>query len=146
MDSCELVPGKGIRCGDAEIYFGMARKALREMLGWKPTAETLWDDEDEYMQADGEDWLRLRFLDGKLCDIEVLGGGLQHEGLELKSTSWSALEPALETLGHSLRKTQWLGEGKDCVALHVNIATHDDVGGDGDGIEWVITSSDFHNE
>jgi hypothetical protein len=36
-----------------------------------------------------------------------------------------------------------LGDGHECTSLGVNIATHEEVGGDGDGIEWVILSAEI---
>jgi hypothetical protein len=146
MDNCELVPGSGIRTAGGDIFFGMQRKVLRERLGWKPTADTMWDDEDEYPLADGGEWLRLRFVDSKLCDIEVLGGHLQYRQIELMATRWKILEPQLAEYEYEFVDTEWLGEGKDCLDLQINIATHEDVGGDGDGIEWVIMSTDFQVE
>ncbi|MET0936883.1 MAG: hypothetical protein ABWX83_12885, partial [Luteibacter sp.] len=94
MEHCELVPGRGIRRGDTDIFFGMPRKKLRDALGWQP-AESMWDDEDEY-SADGNDWLLLRFLDEKLVDIQVVGGQLAHEGIELRATDMPKLRAALK--------------------------------------------------
>jgi hypothetical protein len=45
--------------------------------------------------------------------------------------------------GMTLRPTEWLGDGWDCVELHLNVASHEDVGGAGDEMEWVILSSLF---
>ena len=146
MEHCELIPGRGIRRGDTDIFFGMPRKKLREALGWKSGGENMWDDEDEYTAADGSDWLRLRFLDDKLCDIEVMGGNLAHEGIELVATTLPALRTALKKTGMALEKTEWLSEGNDCVDLQIVVASKDDVGDLGDEIEWVITSSDFRVE
>jgi hypothetical protein len=124
----------------------MPRKKLRDALGWKAGGENMWDDEDEYSTAEGDDWLRLRFLDDKLCDIEVMGGQLVHEGIELVATDLPALRMALKKAGMALEKTQWLSEGHDCVDLQIVVASREDAGDVGDEIEWVITSCDFRVE
>lgn len=146
MEHYELVPGRGIRRDTTEIFFGMPRKKLRDALGWKAGGENMWDDEDEYSTPDGNDWLRLRFLDDKLCDIEVMGGNLVHEGIELVATTLPELRVALKKTGMALEKTQWLSEGHDCVDLQIVVASREDAGDVGDEIEWVITSSDFRVE
>jgi hypothetical protein len=104
MEHCELVPGRGIRRDSTDIFFGMPRKKLRDALGWKAGGENMWDDEDEYSSPEGNDWLRLRFLDDKLCDIEVMGGHLIHEGIELVATDLPALRAALKNLAWRWRK------------------------------------------
>jgi hypothetical protein len=146
MEHCELIPGRGIRRGDTDIFFGMPRKKLRDALGWKSGGDNMWDDEDEYTDTDGGDWIRLRFLDDKLCDIEVIGGRLTHEGIELRATDMPKLRAARKQVGLALEKTEWLSEGHDCIDLQVVVASRDDVGDIGDEIEWVITSSDFRVE
>ncbi|MET4677961.1 hypothetical protein [Luteibacter sp. ME-Dv--P-043b] len=146
MDHCELIPGRGIRRGDTDIFFGMPRKKLREALGWKAGGESLWDDEDEYTDTGGTEWVRLRFLDDKLCDIEVIGGTLTHEGITLFPSDMPTLRAALKDAHMDLEKTEWLSEGHDCVDLHIVVASKNDVGDVGDEIEWVITSSDFRTE
>lgn len=148
MEQCELVPGRGIRCGKTEIFFGMPRARLRQELNHKaPNAgESMWDDEDEYTGGDGAEWLRLRFLDDKLCDIEVLGGKLAHEGIELLDTDMPALRNALKASGMALEKTEWLTEGHDCIDLQIVVASREDTGDAGEEIAWVITSSDFRVE
>ena len=146
MEHCELVPGRGIRRDTTDIFFGMPRKKLRDALGWKAGGENMWDDEDEYSTPDGDDWIRLRFLDDKLCDIEVMGGSLIHEGIELVATTLPALRVALKKAGMALEKTQWLSEGHDCVDLQIVVASKEDAGDVGEEIEWVITSADFRVE
>ncbi|MGA7439169.1 MAG: hypothetical protein WBW32_13695 [Luteibacter sp.] len=161
MEHCELVPGRGIRRGTDNIFFGTPRATLRKLLGKpKPPTNSMWDDEDEY-DAYGKEWLRLRYLDEKLCDIEVLGGKLVHEGLELKDTDFRTLRDGLHNSGIAIHdETEWLSEGRDCIDLQIVIATRDDVddldddddeGVDVDGaadergsrIAWVIASVDF---
>lgn len=150
MEHCELIPGRGIRRGDTDIFFGMRRKALRDALGYKPGGDNMWDDEDEYADGGGHDWLLLRFLDDKLCDIEVRGGNLSHEGIELKQTSMPQLRRDLKTKGMALEKTEWLSEGHDCVDLQVVVASERDIeefsDDTGDKIAWVISSCDFKVE
>ena len=146
MEHCELVPGRGIRRDTTDIFFGMPRKKLRDALGFQAGGENMWDDEDEYSTPEGDDWLRLRFLDDKLCDIEVMGGHLVHEGIELVATTLPALRVALKKAGMALEKTQWLSEGHDCVDLQIVVASKEDAGDVGEEIEWVITSSDFRVE
>lgn len=155
MKHCELVPGRGIRHGDIDIFFGSKRTELRKALGDpKPqTADISWDDEDEY-EVDTAEWLRLRYLDGKLCDIEVLGGELVHDGIELKNTDIRTLKDKLHNCGIVIDdESQWLTDGRDCIDLQIVVATLNDVGeagepGDemGNGIAWIIASSGFEVE
>ncbi|HEY4293177.1 hypothetical protein [Luteibacter sp.] len=148
MEQCELVPGRGIRRDATEIFFGMPRTKLRQALDYQEPrgGDSIWDDEDEYADRNGAEWLRLRFLDDKLCDIEVLGGHLVHEGVELLATDLESLRLALKRGGMALEKTEWLSEGHDCVDLQIVVASRDDAGDAGDEIAWVITSSDFRVE
>jgi hypothetical protein len=149
MEQFELVPGRGIRRqrDNIEIFFGAPRARLRDVLGYqKPAGEALWPDEDEYTDGHGAEWLRLRFLDEKLCDIEVLGGNLVHEGIELFATTLESLRLALKQKGMALEKTEWLSQGHDCVDLQIVVASQDDAGDAGDEIAWVATSVDFRVE
>ncbi|UPG94175.1 hypothetical protein [Luteibacter aegosomatissinici] len=147
MKHCELVPGKGIRHGEHDIFFGLERSAVRKVLGKPKPQEGMWDDEDEY-EVEREDWLRLRYLDNKLCDIEVLGGALAYDGVELKHTDIRTLKAGLNNCGIAVDDlTEWLSEGRDCVDLQIVVATGDDIGEPGgDKIAWVITSRDFKVE
>jgi len=147
MKHCELVPGKGIRHGDHDIFFGLRRNAVRKVLGKPVPNDSMWNDEDEY-EVDGDEWLRLRYLDDTLCDIEVLGGSLAHDGVELKHTDIRTLKAGLNNCGIAVDDlTEWLSEGRDCVDLQIVVATGDDIGEPGgDKIAWVITSVDFKVE
>lgn len=155
MKHCELVPGKGIRHGDTKIFFGARRKEMRKALGEHkpPEGEINWEDEDEY-EVDGNEWLRLRYLDDKLCDIEVLGGSLVFDGIELKATDIRTVKDKLNNLGLAISdESDWLSEGRDCVDLQIVIATLTDIGepggpGDemGDGIAWIFASTGFEIE
>ena len=60
-----------------------------------------------------------------------------------RNTSFAKLKRQFKAMKLSFRNTKWLGDGQDCPELAINIARHEDVGGDGDGIEWVILSSTF---
>ena len=53
--------------------------------------------------------------------------------------------PLIESLlrNEDSKSASVLGDGQECPALGVNIATHQDVGGDGDGVEWVILSTNI---
>lgn len=150
MEHCELIPGRGIRRGDTDIFFGMRREPLRKALAYEAGADGMWDDEDEYADGEGNDWLLLRFLDDKLCDIEIRGGLLTHEGIELKNTLMPRLRTDLDGKGMALEKTEWLSEGHDCVDLQIVVASEKDIeefsDDIGDKIAWVITSSDFKVE
>jgi hypothetical protein len=147
MEHCELIPGKGIRHAGTDIFFDTQRSVLRDVLGYKASGDSMWEDEDDYSR-DGEEWLRLRFLDGKLRDIEVLGGTLAYDGMELKNTDIRTLRDVLHNVGLVVEdETEWLKDGRDCIDLQIVVATGDDVGEPGgDRIEWVITSADFKVE
>jgi hypothetical protein len=76
--------------------------------------------------------------------VEFLRGDLRLDGIALHSdANWPALAESLAAKGFRFDPTGFLGDGKECGSLGVNIATHSDVGGEGDGIEWVIVSPDI---
>jgi hypothetical protein len=151
MHHYELIPGKGIRFGEIEIFFNKQRTELRAELGFdKKENEGIFDDEDEY-GIDGEDGILLRFLGNKLCDIEVHGGRLVYDDIELKHTDIRKLQDALHNSGIALsEESEWLTEGRDCIDLQIVVAT----AGDADQVEddnydriaWVTTSVDFKVE
>lgn len=151
MEHCELIPGQGIRCGNIEVFFGMNREALRTSLGYvKKAHESVFDDEDEYCIG-REDWLILRFLSGELCDIEVHGGSLVFDDIELKHTDIRTLQDRLNNSGlHLIEESGWLTQGRDCLDLQIVVATAGDVdeveNDDYDRIAWVMTSRDFKVE
>jgi hypothetical protein len=39
--------------------------------------------------------------------------------------------------GYSITCSSYYADGQDCPELGINIATRREIGGDGDGIEWV---------
>ena len=47
----------------------------------------------------------------------------------------------LKRQGHAARETRWMVDGRDFPSLGINLASREDMGGDGDGVEWV--SRDF---
>jgi hypothetical protein len=103
-----------------------------------------YPDEDDFITVDGTTFIRVRYQDDTVRDIEFLAGQLRYKGFEMHDrATLKEVQRFLSSQNHSLRKTSWLGDGLDCVSLGINIACHDDVGGDGDGIEWVILSRNF---
>jgi hypothetical protein len=108
------------------------------------TPSPIFDDEDDFHHPHDGTFLRIRYANSNVRDIEFLDGFLSYKGVTLfGSVSWSDVESGLAALGNQFRETEWIGDGFDCLPLAVNIATHEQVGGDGDGIEWVIMSSMF---
>jgi hypothetical protein len=76
--------------------------------------------------------------------VEFLRGDLRLEDVALHDGAhWPALAESLAAKGFRFEGAGFLGDGKECGSLGVNIATHSDVGGDGDGIEWVIVSPEI---
>lgn len=145
-ESWELVPHKGIQKSETKVFFGMERTVLHSILGkcFGPP-KSFRSDEDDYEAEDGT-WIRLRFNGNKLRDIEFIGGSLFLGDMQLHSgANWVFLHKMLAAKGYTFRETEWLGDGFDFEALGINIATHEQLGGDegDDGIEWVIASSDW---
>jgi hypothetical protein len=141
----ELLPRTGIEGDSIKIVFGMDRQALRDMMSKKFSApESHYPDEDDFISADESTFIRIRY-DGTLVrDIEFLNGLLKYQGINLHSnTNFTELEEKFIEAGFTFRLTEWLGDGQDCQELGINIATREDVGGDGNETEWVILSSDF---
>ena len=142
----ELLPFIGIERGGFKLSLGMERQDLlaamsRDFLPPEPSA---YIDEDDFLTEDGSTFIRVRYGGTKVQDIEFLGGALKYQGIDLhSSTTFDEIERRFEPLGFTFRPTQWLGDGADCPELAVNIATREDVGGDGEEIEWVILSSNF---
>lgn len=144
--SWELVPHKGIESGAVKIFFGMERAPLRSLLSeFIGLPKSFRSDEDDYEAEDGT-WIRLRFGSDKLRDIEFLGGSLFFAGIQLHhGAHWDVLQKSLAAEGYSFRETEWLGDGFDFVGIGINIATHEQLGGDegDDGVEWIIASGDW---
>ena len=151
MATWELVPRQGIRTIGVDLVLGMDRASARAALGGETGGETgaglagpvsHFPGEDDYTDADT--WIRLHYDDGTLHAIELLRGDLRLDGIALLGGAyWPALEEALAAKGFRFESAAAYGEGRECASLGVNIATHEDAGGDGDGVEWVIVSSDI---
>lgn len=145
MAEWTLIPQKGIERGDLAIHFGMPRLKIREQLrNVFPAPRSHFEDEDDFEDEDNGTLIRVRFDDTGVRDIEFLGGLLMYNGVSLFGDGeWPDVQQQLAALGNTFRSTEWLGDGYDCLPLAVNIATHEQIGGDGDGIEWVIMSTNF---
>ncbi|MFT3814602.1 MAG: hypothetical protein QM740_14680 [Acidovorax sp.] len=141
----ELLPRTGIESSSIKIAFGMERQELQGMMSKEFSApESNYPDEDDFISADKSTFIRVRYEDSRVKDIEFLAGTLMYQGINLHfGTTFTELKKKFGDLGLSFRLTEWLGDGQDCQELGINIATHEDVGSDGDEIEWVILSSDF---
>lgn len=145
----EFVPFEGITSKPLAIMLGQSRKALRTRAAsvfspLEPNPD--YPDEDDFITLDGTTFIRVRYQDDTVRDIEFLSGSLRYNGVELfDQATLKSVRRFLESENHPLRATKWLGDGLDCVSLGINIACHDDIGGDGDGIEWVILSRNFND-
>lgn len=144
----QLLPRQGIACGPLTIGFGQQRAALRAAMaaaGFVPPEPDRYQDEDDFLSADKSTFIRVRYDAGnKVQDIEFLGGALAYQGMALHDgANFADLKKQFKAAQLQFRDTQWLGDGQDCPELGINVATREDAGGDGDGIEWVILSSTF---
>jgi hypothetical protein len=145
MTVWELEPRRGIRTSGIELPLGIDRSAARAALAATMDGpQSNFPDEDDFTSAADGTWIRLRFDGDTLQMIEFLGGDLRLDGIALHDGAyWPALAESLASKGFAFEPASILGDGLECGSLGVNIATHEDVGGDGDGIEWVIVSTDF---
>lgn len=145
MAEWKLVPQIGIEQGELAIHFGMCRSSVRDLLREEfPQPQSHFDNEDDFQHSTDGTLIRVRYNESVVQDIELLAGCLSYEGLKLSGGGdWPDVKQGLASLGNDIRETEWLGDGFDCVPLCINIATHEQLGGDGDGIEWVIMSSEF---
>ena len=142
----QLIPRVGIASGSVEISFGQERAELSRILAddFLAPAKTTFADEDDFHSEDKSVFIRVRYSGTQVQDIEFLGGVLEYQGIQLHSdVTFSELEEKFGAKNFTFRPTEWLGDGQDCPELNINVATHEDVGGDGDGIEWVILSQTF---
>jgi hypothetical protein len=142
----ELLPSVGIESGAIRLSFGMERQDLLAAMSsdFLPPEPSDYTDEDDFLKENRSTFIRVRYEGTRVRDIEFLGGTLRYQGIDLHSrTTFDEIERQFETLGFTFRPTEWLGDGADCPKLAINIATREDVGGDGDEIEWVILSSNF---
>lgn len=138
-----LLPRQGIERNGVRLVFGMERasvRALGKVLG-APISRRA--DEDDFSGADGTA-IRVRYLAGKVRDIEFTGGALVLGDVALhRGARWATLSRQLAARGHAATKTDWRRDGYDIASLGINIATREQVGGDlgDDTIEWVVASS-----
>jgi hypothetical protein len=142
----QLIPGVGIQSGAIKISFGQERAALGKLMstGFLP-AKSYAADEDDFLTRDQSTLIRVRYHGTQVEDIELLRGTLQYQGIDLHAnTTFAKIKKEFAAKNWTFRETTWLGDGKDCPELKINIATHEDVGGDGDEIEWVILGKDFN--
>ena len=142
----ELLPRQGIESGTIKVSFGMERQDLRSAMSdhFLPPSPSTYLDEDDFLTTDGSTFIRVRYEGVLVRDIEFLGGSLRYQGIDLHSgTTFTEIGARFGDIGLTFRPTEWLGDGQDCPELGINIATPEDVGGDGNGIEWVILSSNF---
>ena len=144
----QLIPEMGIECGGARIFFDQDRAALNNLMANHGflKAKTTYPDEDDFLTTDESTFIRIRYSETNVKDIEFLCGKLQHQGIDLHSgTTFSKIKKEFKAKNLTFRETEWLGDGKDCPELRINITTREDVGGDGEEIEWVILSKGFNN-
>jgi hypothetical protein len=142
----KLVPHSGIKSVGIDIFFGIDRQKLRAAMldRFLPPKESRFPDEDDFLTENESTFIRVRYSGVLVRDIEFLKGSLNYDGINIHSeTTFPEIEKEFKSRGLTFRGAKWLGDGKDCPELCINIATREDVGGDGDGIEWVIMSSDF---
>jgi hypothetical protein len=143
----ELLPLEGIKNERLEITFGQSRALVRQRMAsaFNPLVPNAkFPDEDDFVTPGRTTFIRVRFRDDVVKDIEFLSGQLRYKGVELHhKATVEGVRLFLESENGPLRPTKWLGDGLDCVPLGINIASHEDVGGDGDGVEWVILSREF---
>jgi hypothetical protein len=142
----ELIPKVGITSSGIKISLGQDRAEVNKLMAklFSPPEVGSYPDEDDFLNDDESISVRIRYTGEQITDIEFLGGSLQYQGIELHSNvTLEEVEKALIQKNLTIRDAEWLGEGKDCLELGINLATHDNVGGDGDGIEWIILSSNF---
>lgn len=141
-----LIAHQGIHCDELTVSFNENRQALRDKLAKRLncTPSTYYPNEDDFKDHQANTHIRVRYENDEVVDIEFLAGSLSYNAINLHSgTTLTHIESALAALNMPLIETLWLGCGKDCTALAINIASQEDVGGDGDGIEWVILSKHF---
>lgn len=145
MTDWKLIPRKGIEQGNVAIHFGMSRTAIRDLLGESfPAPVSHFENEDDFEHATDGTLIRVRYDDSGVRDIEFLDGVLVFDSVKLSGGGdWPEVQQELAQLGNKFRESEWLGDGTDCLPLAINVATHEQIGGDGDGIEWVILSSNF---
>lgn len=142
-----LSPREGITRGDVALRFGQTREVVRALLARELCAlpPGAFPDEDDFESVSGDEHLRLRYAGGQLQMIEVLQGTLRYLDVDLhRGATRSGLEQRLAACGFKFGDATWLGEGRECEALGINVATEADVGGDSEeDIDHVVIARDF---
>lgn len=142
-----LSPREGISRGDLQLRFGQTRESVRALLARELCAlpPGAFPDEDDFESVSGDEHLRLRYADGQLQMIEVLEGALRYLDVDLhRGATRSQLEARLATCGFTFEEASWLGTGRECEALGINVATESHAGGDSEeAIEYVVIARDF---
>lgn len=146
MSIWTLLPREGVELSSLKICFGLSREKLRQHLHSAFGApQSHFEDEDDFSHPDGT-LIRVRYDEDGVQDIEFLEGVLMYQDVALCGhVTWPEVQRQLATMNVSFRPTEWLGDGTDCLPLAINIATHEQIGGDGDGVEWVILSKRFQD-
>src|SRR5262245_52876993 len=81
-----LVPFEGIKCDPLSITFGQPRALVRQRLStaFSPlVANASFPDEDDFHSHDRTTFIRVRYQDDAVRDIEFLSGRLRYKGMEL---------------------------------------------------------------
>lgn len=136
----ELLPHRGIRIGATEIVVGAPRAEVRQALAqhFSPPTNQRRPSEDQYANSDKKIFLRYDDAD-TLEEIMCINGSLRLGEVELHDTTLAELSSHFEALGYTITEPEYYADGQDCPELGINIATHEDVGGDegDDEIEWI---------
>lgn len=131
------VANKGFTDGEIEVFYGASRTVLRQILtAHYGEPKSFRSDEDDY--ADSQ--IRLRFDSAEtLQDIEIMGGQVQHDGLELFATTFTILDEAIAV--RYKREPMWndMMGWAECPELGLSYASAFHMGGDEDEdeIEWI---------
>ena len=147
MNQWFLIPGKGIENKYIKLYFGLSKLEVRERMSnyFSCTQNPDYLDEYDFVSSDKNTSIMIRYDDSDMVqNIEFSKGLLIYQGINLcGETTFTDIEKKLTLKGYTFRDTEWLGAGKDCIELKINIATREHSGGEGDTIEWVVLSSYF---
>ena len=106
----EFVPFEGIKSRQLAITLGQSRKLLRklaapEFSSLEPNSE--YPDEDDFITLDGATFIRVRYQDDTVRDIESLSGSLRYKGVELYDlATLKGVRRFLKSENHPLRKTK----------------------------------------
>ena len=147
--SWQLKPRVGIERGALHLHLGMAREAVRQSMAadFGPPVRHRFPEEDDFESPKRREFIRLRFQGGQLHSIMVIRGDVRLGELRLHGgkLKLATVTQHLKRQGHAARETRWMVDGRDFPSLGINMASREDVGGDGDGVEWVMLSRDFQD-